>query len=250
MTRVGKRAEIIDGLPLLYLGEISALACSDLHLGYEGVAADRGSFLPKVNLKRIKEVISEGVERTGATRLIVDGDIKNEFSKVHVEESNEFRELTGYLRNELKIGEVILIKGNHDNFIDRLGSTPGFRIYSQEALLSDTLFFHGEELPKSRQGSLLVMGHVHPAIVVYNSLGIREKLKCFLYGKLRDGREAIVLPAMNYFAEGVGVNSEDIREMAPIFRNMLDVNSMRALCIGEGETLDFGRIGKLKEALF
>ena len=180
----------------------------------------------------------------------MDGDIKNEFSKVHVEEANEFRELSRYLRSELRMDEVILVKGNHDNFIDRLGTTPGFRIYSQEAMISGMLFFHGEDLPKNKGGSLLVMGHIHPAIVVYNALGIREKLKCFLYGRLRDGREAIVLPAMNYFAEGVGVNSEDIRGMAPIFRDMLDISSMRALCIGEGETLDFGQIGKLKDALF
>lgn len=243
--KIGKDLEIIDGLPLLYIKSLDAIACSDLHLGYEGVMADKGTFLPKVNFKHIKEAIKSGVEKTGAKRVIVDGDIKNEFSTVHVEEFNEFYDFIKFLK-EIKIEEVHLIKGNHDNFIDRLSKEPiRAKIYSQEALLNGYLFFHGEELPISKEGNMLIMGHVHPAISLYDSLGVKEKLKCFLKGKLKDGRDIIVLPAMNYFAEGVGVNMEDVSEMSPIFRKMLDVDKMHALCIGEGETLDFGTIKEL-----
>ena len=52
--------EILDGLPLLHIKSLSALICSDLHLGYEGVMADRGTFLPKVNLKNIKDIVKKG----------------------------------------------------------------------------------------------------------------------------------------------------------------------------------------------
>jgi putative SbcD/Mre11-related phosphoesterase len=246
--RLGKGIEIIDGLPLLYIEKLSAIACSDLHLGYEGVKADRGTFLPKVNLNGIKEAVAEAIDKTGAERIIIDGDIKNEFSEVHREEFNEFRDLAIFLRNELRISRITLIKGNHDNFIERLKVPLGLEIHRQEAILSGILFFHGEELPNAGTGDLLVMGHLHPAITVYSDLGVREKLKCFLYGKTNDGRKIIVLPAMNYFAEGVGVNAERVDGMAPIFKKMLDVDSMRALCIGEGETLDFGRIGDLRNA--
>ncbi len=243
--RIGKDLEIIDGLPLLYIKSLNAIACSDLHLGYEGVMADKGTFLPKVNFNNIKRNIPEALEQTGAKKIIVDGDIKNEFSTVHVEESAEFYDFIKFLSG-MRIEEVVLIKGNHDNFIDRLSKEPiRAKIYSQEALLNDYLFFHGEELPESKGGNVLIMGHVHPAISLYNKLGVKEKLKCFLKGKLKDGREIIVLPAMNYFAEGVGVNFEDVSEMSPIFEDMLDVGGMHALCIGEGETLDFGTIKAL-----
>jgi hypothetical protein len=46
--------------------------------------------------------------------------------------------------------------------------------------------------------------------------------------------------------EGVEVNIGDAGEVAPIFKGMLDIDDMRALCIGEEETLDFGSIGDLR----
>ncbi len=238
--------EIVEGLPVLYIKSLSAIVCTDLHLGYEGVMADKGHFLPKANLNNIKKIITKAANATKASKIIVDGDIKNEFSKVHIEEFNEFRDFVNYIREDLGIKEIILIKGNHDNFIDQYKRPLGVKVFSQEALIGDFLFFHGEELPKSSEGKVLVMGHIHPAITLFNGLGVREKLKCFLYGRMKDNRKIVVVPAMNYFSEGVGVNMEDPSSMAPVFRKMLDVNSMEAYCIGEGETLDFGKIEDLK----
>lgn len=243
--KLNKDLEIVDGYPILYVKSLNALVCSDLHLGYEGVMADRGLFLPKVNLKRIKGMLKEAISITGAARVIIDGDIKNEFSKVHLEEFNEFKELVDYLRNELKTEKVTLIKGNHDNFVDRIRPGLGIEIFAYEALINDILFFHGEGMPKEKNFETLIIGHVHPAITLYNKIGVKEKLHCFLYGKSRKGKDIVVLPAMNYFAEGVGVNFEDISAMAPLFKSAVDQDNMEALCIGEGETLNFGTVGEL-----
>lgn len=245
--RLGKNFETIKGLPALYVKDLNAIACSDLHLGYEGVMADKGSFLPKVNLKRIKKFLKEAIEETAATRIIIDGDIKNDFSQVHLEEFNEFRELVDYLRNDLKVPGITLVKGNHDNFVDRIKPGLGIEIFQSEAMLGETLFFHGEGMPETKKFGAMVMGHVHPAITLFTSLGKREKLHCFLYGKSRAGAEVVVLPAMNYFAEGVGVNFEDISKMAPVFKDMVDVGKMRAIALSEDESLDFGTIDALRK---
>ena len=244
--RLDKDIELADGLPILYIRSLDTLVCSDLHLGYEGVMAGKGSFVPKMNFKKIKETMSAAAKKFGAKNVIVVGDIKNEFSDVHVEEFNEFREFIKFLREELKVEGITLIKGNHDNFIDRFKQSLRFDIYAQEALLGNYLFFHGEELPE-KGGKTLVMGHLHPAIGVYNKVGVKEKIRCFLYGKLADGRKIIILPAMNYFAEGVDVNQERLGRMAPVFNGMLDIDGMRALCLGEDEILDFGKVGGLRK---
>lgn len=243
--KLSRDLEIIEGYPILYIRSLNALVCSDLHLGYEGVMADKGTFLPKVNLKRIKRMLKTAIEKTGAKRVIIDGDIKNEFSKVHLEEFNELKELMDYLRDELKVEKTTLVKGNHDNFVDRIRHGLGIEIFSHEALIGEMLFFHGEGVPKTKRFKTLIMGHVHPAIALYNKLGVKEKLHCFLYGKSRNGADVVVLPAMNYFAEGVGVNLEDISEMAELFESDIDVRAMKAMCIGEGEILDFGTVGDL-----
>ena len=244
--QITKDVEIVEGTPLLYIHSLDSLVCADLHLGYEGVMADRGIFIPKANLKKIKETIKQAEERTKAKGMIVAGDIKNEFDKVHVEEFNEFSEFVKFLRS-IGIEHIILIKGNHDNFIDKYKDTYNIEIYRQEAVLGQYLIFHGEELPHSSKGDVLIMGHVHPAIGVFNKAGSKEKLKCFLVGTLKTSDKLlIVVPAMNYFAEGVEVNIEDISGLSPVFDKIADINKMRALCIGEGETLDFGKVEDLK----
>ncbi len=238
--------ELVDGLPVMHIKSLSALACADLHLGYEGVMASRGGFLPKINLKQIQDKLRSAARKTGAENVIVDGDIKNEFGEVHVEEFNEFREFMRFLTEELQMKKLFLIKGNHDNFIDRLRQALGFELYRQEATIGDYVFFHGEELPASRSRKTLVMGHLHPAIAVYNKVGVKEKLPCFLSGRMNDGRSIVVLPAMNCFAGGVEVNHDDPGDLAPVFNKLLDVDGMRAYCFGEGETYDFGRVGELR----
>lgn len=239
--------ELVEGLPVLYIKSLNAVVCADLHLGYEGMYASKGTFMPKVNFKRMKESLMEAISKTKAENIIVDGDIKNEFSEVHVEEFNEFREFVIFLRDEMGVKGIRLIKGNHDNFIDRFKQPLDFEIDTQEALIGRYLFFHGEETPKSAEGEVLVMGHLHPALALRDKIGVKEKLSCFLYGKMNDGRKIIILPAMSYFAKGVDVSHCNVGEMAPVFKRMADVNKLRALCIGEGEILDFGQVGKIKK---
>ncbi len=242
-----KGVEIVGGMPVLFIKKLNALVCSDLHLGYEGVMADKGIFLPKTNLIKIKDMLKRSIEITGATKLIIDGDIKNEFSKVHMEEFNEFREFVHFLK-ELDIVEVHLVKGNHDNFIDRFEKPLGIKIYRQEFLLDDILFFHGEELPDLKKGKLLIMGHLHPAVGIYNNLGLKEKVKCFLYGKMRDKRNLIILPAMNYFSEGIEVNINKIDD-TPVFRRMINIMDMQVAGIDYAEAVKFGSVRELADIL-
>jgi uncharacterized protein len=246
MMKLDKDMELIDGMPILYIRSLNSIVCSDLHLGYEGVYASKGVFIPKANLKRIKVMLKEAIGRTGAENVIVVGDIKNEFSDVHIEEFNEFREFMNFLRDDMKIKKITLVKGNHDNFIDRFKETLNFDLHQQEVLIGNYLFFHGEEAPKSGKGKVLVMGHLHPAIAVYDSVGIKEKIRCFLYGKTLDKRRIIVLPAMNFFAEGIDVNQNEVSGVAPVFGKDAKMDLLRALCLGEGEILDFGEVKNLR----
>ncbi len=244
--KLGKDIDILEGLPILYIKSLNALVCSDLHLGFEGVMASKGIFIPKANLKKIKSEIVKARKMRMPDTIIIDGDIKNEFSNVHVEEFNEFDEFVKFLKS-IGFKRIVLIKGNHDNFIDRYRSSTGIEIAKQEMKIGKYLFFHGEKMPEEnlKEVKTWIMGHVHPAIAVYNKVGVKEKLFCFLVGKLGKGRELIILPAMNFFAGGVEVNMNRVRDISPIFK-LADVNDMRALCIGEGETLDFGKVGKLR----
>ncbi len=243
--RLTDDVELLDGLPIAYIRSINALAVADLHLGYEGVASKGIALLPKVNLSNIMKSISTAIKKTGANAVIVDGDIKNEFSRVDQEEFNELYDFIMFGKSERV--SLILIKGNHDNFVERYKDSFKLKIYRQEADIGGYLFFHGEYLPENitKNTTMLVMGHEHPSIGVYNSIGSKERLRCFLYGKYM-GVPLLILPAMNYFAGGTEMNSEPRSSLlSPIFKKA-DPNGMNAIVVGYGSTMDFGKVGKLR----
>lgn len=239
-----KDIELLDGLPIAHIRSLKSIVCADMHLGYEGVMAKKGALLPKVNLKGITEMMTQALERTKAKQIIVDGDIKNEFSTVDQEEFNELYDFIQFARD--KRVQLILIKGNHDNFVERYKEPFKLVIHRREAKIGRYLFFHGEELPQGTKGAaMLIMGHEHPSIGIYNAAGTKEKVRCFLYGSYKKV-PLLVLPAINYYAAGTDVNLEPKRNLlSPIFGNA-DIDRMRAIAIGYGSTIDFGVVGKLR----
>jgi hypothetical protein len=236
---------LLDGMPIAYIKSLKALIIADMHLGYEGVMAKKGILLPKMNLKSIKDMLSKAIRDTGATNLIVDGDIKNEFSTVDQEEFNELFDFIGFIRSNNV--NLTLIKGNHDNFVERYRDSFGIKVFSQATKMGKYLFFHGEELPLAEKGAkMYIMGHEHPAIGFYNTGGTKEKIPCFLYGRWRKGR-LLVLPAINYFAGGTDVNLQPKEKLlSPVFKSV-DLNKMHAIAVGHGSTIDFGPVSKLRK---
>ena len=242
--RLTPDVELVDGLPIAYIKSLNALAMSDLHLGYEGMMAGRGVLIPKINLKRILEATDAALKKTKAKRIIVNGDIKNEFSRVDIEEFNELYDFIAFAR-ERKV-ELTLIKGNHDNFVERYREPFNLSVHAHQALIGDYLFFHGEILPKEMpKCRMAIMGHEHPSMLVYGRAGRREHLKCFLYGSYRR-RPLLVLAAASYFASGNDLNAVNPRPLSPIFRKV-QLSGMRAIICAYGSTLDFGPVGKLRE---
>ncbi|MEM0149028.1 MAG: metallophosphoesterase [Candidatus Micrarchaeaceae archaeon] len=238
--------ELVEGMPIAFIKSLNALAVADLHLGYEGVMAKKGLLLPKVNLKHIFQDLDKALSATGAASIIVDGDIKNEFSDVDNEEFNELYEFVNHFKE--KGVKLVLIKGNHDNFVDRYKQSFGITIARQELLIGNYLFFHGEEMPAAyKNASALVMGHEHPSIAVFTDAGSKEKLRCFLYGFYKRKR-LLVLPAMNYFAQGTDMNLEPKENLLSPVMKSIDIDKMHAIALGYGSTIDFGEIGKLRYA--
>ncbi len=240
---------LIDGIPVAYVKSLKALVVADIHLGYEGVMAEKGILIPKVNLITIEKYINKALEKVDASEIIVDGDIKNDFSKVDVEEFNELLDFIKFLKS--KNLSIILIKGNHDNFVEKYKDAFNLKVYRQEVAIGKYLFLHGEELPDEKDlknVKMLIMGHEHPAISIYNNAGSKEKLKCFLYGDYK-GKKILVLPAMSYFSGGTDVNviPKELL-LSPLFK-YINVDSMKAFIVGYDSTMDFGTVDLLKKGL-
>lgn len=238
--------ELLEPYPAIYIENLDLLAIADLHLGYEGILAEQGIFMPKVQFKKIIKDIVEITKKKSASKILINGDIKHEFSETSYHEFKELIEFFHYLNKNFK--KIILIKGNHDNFIYRLTKKYGVELYDELAC-EDYLFIHGhrEKSVAQVKQKIIVLAHEHPAIALYSELGIKEKLKCFLYGKAL-AKNIIVLPALSYFAEGSSVNIIPQHELlSPILKN-LGIDNFKAIGILENEKyLEFPELWKLKE---
>lgn len=202
------KIEIIEPYPAVYIPKIDAIVIADLHV-----------------LKKI-------IEKQEARRIIINGDIKHEFPE------------TSY--HEFK--EVVVIKGNHDNFIARVTKRFDVKLCN-ELELGDFYFLHGHRIPEKFSSARVehaILAHEHPAIALFDEIGTKEKIDCFLFGEIK-GRKITVLPAFSPLAYGSEVNLIPGSELlSPVLR-ATDIEKFRVIGISEETgSLDFGERGKLR----
>ncbi|MDY6761708.1 MAG: metallophosphoesterase [Candidatus Nanohaloarchaea archaeon] len=243
------RFETVNGYPAVYDPVTDAVVVADLHLGLESLMADSGVYMPKVQLEEAKDDLSTLVEETGATRVIVLGDIKHEFSETSYGEREEVQDLLDMLADTVE--DVLLVKGNHDNYLVYAVEDYENVELSEYFLRDGALFVHGHEDVdnlETQEADCVVMGHEHPALTLRDEIGVAEKLPAFLYGELRDGRDLLVLPAFSALAEGSQVNRVDEDELlSPVLREKTDIGTLKAVGVDkEAGLFEFPELEKLR----
>lgn len=242
-----KNTKVYDSIPALFLTNESTIVISDLHLGYEVAMTERGVFLPKVQYEKEIALLKRLSEFKFKT-LVLNGDIKYEFSETSYHEYKEVLNFFDYIQTKFK--NVIITKGNHDTFITRITKKFQFEVVD-EIKINKYLVAHGHILPKSffdKEWDTIIIGHEHPSIALFDELGVKDKLECFLYGNLVDGRNIVILPAFSYVSTGSEVNLLPKEELlSPILREFTSVDDLKVLTIDEEiGPLYFGKLGNLR----
>ncbi len=234
MYEIKKYGFKINNLYSLIIDNIAAF--SDLHIGYEGVLRMEGVMIPKYQKKVIKKRIEEILNRYNPDRIIINGDFKHEFGKNLKQEWNEVSELLKFL---VKKVDVVIVRGNHDNFIKTIAKKFNVMVV-EEYEYGDIKFVHGH---KEARGGKIVIGHEHPSLSIRDKVGVLTKLPCFLISK-----EMVVLPAMSPLASGTDVLSATNEEyFSPILKNY-DVEGMEIYAISD-ELMHFSSVGKIKRII-
>lgn len=237
--------DAVEPYPVLYLEDIDSLAIADLHLGFEVLSSEHGLSIPKIQFKKSMEMINHIIDIRNASRIIIVGDIKHEFSETSY---HEYREVKLFLDSISRLfKEIIIIKGNHDTFITRITKKYDIPVYD-ELEIGRYLFIHGH---KNRDidsiENTVILGHEHPSIALYTDIGVKEKVKCFLYGVSR-GRQVIVLPAFSYLAPGSDINIIPREELLSPILKSIDIDEMKVIGIVEEDRfLKFPNIGELRK---
>ena len=232
--------EIVPGLLIsndlcLIIPRERTAVISDLHLGYESVLEDTGLHLPRIQNERIEENLERIVERHKPQRFVILGDLKHEFSRNLAQEWSEVRRLLGVLMEQ---GEVIVVKGNHDNYLATIASKLGVDLVEEYSLAGWT-FAHGHE---DRPERPLVIGHEHPSIRLYDEVGGCVKMRCFVH---LPRQKVLVLPAFSPLAPGTdftGITSEST--FSPVLQRS-DMSEARAIACSDIGLLNLGPLAKL-----
>ena len=91
-----KGIKIID--KALFIEENNTLIINDLQLGIEESILMKGLFIPRKNLELIINDLKKIFKQTGKLKtIIINGDLKHEFSKITKQEKNESFELIEFL---------------------------------------------------------------------------------------------------------------------------------------------------------
>ncbi len=213
------------------------LIISDLHLGYEQSLNAEGIMIPRFQYPKIITRLKEIQRRSSVNKIIVNGDLKHEFGQITRQEWNETTEFLDYLKSNYE--EIILIKGNHDNFTKFISKKTNLDV-EDSFKIGDSLVLHGDKiLPELDDEDVenLIIGHEHPCIGLRNGERV-EKIKCYLtgeYGKYN----LLVMPSFNFVTEG-----SDILQKKPLspFLKEISTEEMEVYAVEDFEIFAFGKI--------
>ncbi len=212
-TRFGKKLRIA-GEALKY-GDLLIIA--DLHLGLTE------------NVEELKEKIVEYVERTRTSALLINGDLKH-IGLFGLKRAERFlREVKSF------VGEVILVRGNHDANLKELG----FEKYYTDGSIAA---FHGNVEYKI-DSDILILSHSHPAYFIKDVVhGYKERV--WLEGKYEE-REVIVTPTFNELCSSTAVNLE--RPAGFIFKKVkkFSVYTIDGIFLGDVEIQEAPSVSKV-----
>ena len=239
--------ETVDSLPCLYHSDLDLLVISDIHLGLEGSVTSKGGYVPKFQLDEIIEDVEKAQDETQASRILINGDLKNEFRKNYYSEKKEIDKFIGEINN--LFNEIIIVEGNHDNFLDEIIEKNGLEIrkeYSENGIL----FTHGhKDVEDIEEYTTVVIGHEHPALSLKDEIGVVEKVDSIIYGKGEGKVNIIVLPAFSSISNGTRINeTPQSKLLSPVLRNHINIRNMKAVAVSrEAGIFEFPELSKINK---
>ncbi|MFP4045536.1 MAG: metallophosphoesterase [Candidatus Aenigmatarchaeota archaeon] len=248
--------KFVSDEPALFLDELETetLVISDLHIGIEYDLYKKGISIPP-RIEKQKKRIMDLVERTGARRVVMLGDVKHNIPNMSL---GEKKKMPGFFHEIEGKVEVWIVKGNHDGNIEKIAS--GAEIFPTDGARDGGFYFnHGHAWPSEEiwKSKVLVRGHSHPAVEFKDQLGFSSVLPCWLRGKIdreklaekiekpeeTELEEMIIVPAFSEMISGTPVNREEEEsKIGPLLEN--DIVGLEEM---DAYLLDGTFLGKVDE---
>lgn len=220
------RVELLPGRAAM-LPDSRTLLVADLHLGKAATFRHAGLPVPEGSAQRDLESLRTLVEATGASRLLILGDLFHAASGCTPAVFDEFRMFRGAIAEV----ETVLVLGNHDRRVS-IPATLGLDAVVPELAEPGVRFVHD---PDDAHGSdrlvdrgVTFCGHLHPRLAIRSPGGGRLTERCFV-----DDCGVFTLPAFGSFTGSRAVEPrEGMRLWAAGPDAVVDVTRMAMLAAG------------------
>ncbi len=224
-------------------GRRRMLVASDLHLGLERRMADEGWHMPSATDVIVERLLGL-IERHRAHVLVLAGDIKDSLYVASRQEESELPGAIGRLADA--VGEMHLVKGNHDGDIEAwVPYRAHLTIHAGSgARVGRVGVCHGHTWPVREVvgAELLLMGHNHPSVEFRDALGNRLREPAWFRTRLVQERsrerygdadpEVVLMPPFNELLTGTPLNTADFSGLGPMLaRGLVDLASAEVYLI-------------------
>ncbi|MEI6795453.1 MAG: metallophosphoesterase [Methanomassiliicoccales archaeon] len=169
------------------------LILSDLHIGLEAALAAEGLHLPHMQAATMRERLLSIMDRYEPDQVIILGDLKHDFARNAAQEWLEVQSVLRVIREQ---AEVLITRGNHDNYLASIAASLDIKM-EDNFVCGGVHFAHGHAKLPDRP---LVIGHEHPSVRLQDRVGGTVKLPCFLH---LVNEQLLVLPAFSPLAPGM-----------------------------------------------
>jgi putative SbcD/Mre11-related phosphoesterase len=168
------------------------LVISDPHLGWEMALQEKGIHIPSQTSKLLAKLVTL-LGQIKPDALLILGDVK--FTVV-VSEPGEWHDIPGFF-SELKnhVSEIGVVRGNHDANLEPMLPEHIDVHPAGGIVVGDVGLFHGHKWPHpSLLGcKTLVMGHLHPVVVLRDPAGFRLNRQVWVKADIRTETLARIL---------------------------------------------------------
>lgn len=168
--------------------EKKILIAADLHLGKEGTFRSAGIPLPEGPSVETLDRLDQALTRTGATRLVVLGDLFHGAGAVEA-----FAEVMTAWRNRCPELDIDLIGGSHDRWSGELPDSWNIKVHKEPKRMDPFVLRHYPAAHIS--ADYWLAGHVHPGVLLKEGTrGAALRLPCFYFTE-----HGGILPAFGSF---------------------------------------------------
>ena len=176
----------------VWLPELATLLVADVHIGKAASFRRLGTPVPEATTTATLARLSDALQRTGARRLVVLGDLSHSAAAHQARATDAAFAAWRTAHAEI---ELTLVAGNHDRHAGTLPLAWHVEVVAEPHSLAGlatglALVHHPQAVP----GRYALAGHVHPAIVIGGRGPGSMRLPCFHLGA-----DCGVLPAFGDF---------------------------------------------------